>query len=254
MQPRSSFYVTTPIYYVNGVPHIGHIYTTTLAECAKLYHQYKGEEAFMLTGCDEHGLKVQTTAEQNNVSPQQWCDKVAGTFKECFKIFNLTGYDRFIRTTDQDHVAAAQHLWTLLADRGYIYKAKYEGWYNVSDECFVTEQNLKDGTDKDGNPCKVTVDGDVPCTFSSEENYMFRLTEFREELLKYYEDNPDAIYPQFRLQEVVHFIKTGLQDLSISRPKSKIYWGIPVPGDEEHTMYVWIDALANYLTGAGWPN
>ncbi|CAL6038118.1 Methionyl-tRNA_synthetase [Hexamita inflata] len=247
------YYITTPIYYVNGVPHIGHIYTTTLTDCQTLYQRFKGVDAFMLTGCDEHGMKVQTTAENNGVTPQQWCDQVAEKFKQCFTEFGLTNYNRFIRTSDEDHIKAAQNIWSILDKNGYIYKARYEGWYNVSDECFVTDTNLKDGVNKKGEACKVTIDGDVPCVWHSEENYMFKLTAFKDKLLEFYEQNPSVIVPSFRQQEIIQFLQTGLQDLSISRSKAKIHWGIEVPNDADHTMYVWIDALTNYLTGAGWP-
>lgn len=248
------FYITTPIYYVNGTPHIGHIYTTTLVDTMTLYQRLKGREAIMLTGCDEHGLKVQTSAEHAGKTPKEWCDNVAKIFQDTFAEFHLTNYNRFIRTSDEDHIKVAQKLWTLLDKAGYIYKAKYEGWYNVSDECFVTETNLKDGKDKEGNPCKVTIDGDVPCIWQSEENYMFKLTAFKDQLIKLYTDNPNMIVPSFRQQEIIQFLENGLQDLSISRSKAKIHWGIEVPNDPSQTMYVWIDALANYLTGAGWPD
>ena len=248
------FYITTPIYYVNGTPHIGHIYTTTLVDTMTLYQRLKGREAIMLTGCDEHGLKVQTSAEHAGKTPKEWCDNVAKIFQDTFAEFHLTNYNRFIRTSDEDHIKVAQKLWTLLDKAGYIYKAKYEGWYNVSDECFVTETNLKDGKDKEGNPCKVTIDGDVPCIWQSEENYMFKLTAFKDQLIKLYTDNPNMIVPSFRQQEIIQFLENGLQDLSISRSKAKIHWGIEVPNDSSQTMYVWIDALANYLTGAGWPD
>lgn len=248
------FYITTPIYYANGSPHIGHIYTTTLVDTMTLYQRLKGREAIMLTGCDEHGLKVQTSAEHAGKTPKEWCDGVAKMFQDTFTEFHLTNYNRFIRTSDEDHIKVAQKLWTLLDNAGYIYKAKYEGWYNVSDECFVTETNLKDGKDKQGNPCKVTIDGDVPCIWQSEENYMFKLTAFKDQLIKLYTDNPNMIIPSFRQQEIIQFLENGLQDLSISRSKAKIHWGVEVPNDPSQTMYVWIDALANYLTGAGWPD
>lgn len=157
----------------------------------------------MLTGCDEHGLKVQTSAEHAGKTPKEWCDNVAKIFKDTFAEFHLTNYNRFIRTSDEDHIKVAQKLWTLLDKAGYIYKAKYEGWYNVSDECFVTETNLKDGKDKQGNPCKVTIDGDVPCIWQSEENYMFKLTAFKDQLIKLYTDNPNMIVPSFRQQEIL---------------------------------------------------
>ncbi|KAH0571562.1 Methionyl-tRNA synthetase [Spironucleus salmonicida] len=243
------YYLTTPIYYVNGSAHIGHIYTTTLADCIARYHRLCDEETFFLTGCDEHGMKVQQTAEQNGVDTQQWCDKIADTFKTAFADFHITQFDRFIRTTDKDHIQTAQKLWIKLQDNGHIYKAKYEGWYCISDECFVTELNVHDA-EKDGKTVKVNEDGNL-CVWHSEENYMFRLTSFKQQLLEYYANN-DIITPKFRQDEIIQLIQEHLQDVSISRSQAKIHWGIPVPNDPEHVMYVWIDALSNYLTGANY--
>eukprot|EP00768_Dysnectes_brevis_P000653 gnl/Dysnectes_brevis/1143_a1277_3353.p1 GENE.gnl/Dysnectes_brevis/1143_a1277_3353~~gnl/Dysnectes_brevis/1143_a1277_3353.p1 ORF type:complete len:582 (+),score=191.17 gnl/Dysnectes_brevis/1143_a1277_3353:143-1888(+) len=245
------YYVTTPIYYVNGAPHIGHVYTTLLADAVHRYQTLTGRKSIMQTGTDEHGQKVQQTAEAKGVAPQQWCDQLCHTFKTCFDVFGFEP-TRFIRTTDLDHVAAATHLWRTLAEAGHIYKAKYSGWYCVSDETFVPEKDTH-MVQKGEEEIRVSVESGQPVSWVEEENYMFRLSSFEQPLIDYYESHPGVIVPAFRQAEVLKFIRGGLRDISISRSASKIHWGIPVPDDEEHVMYVWIDALTNYLTGAGYP-
>ncbi|KAE8301287.1 Methionyl-tRNA synthetase [Giardia duodenalis] len=243
-------YLTTPIYYVNGKPHIGHVFTTLLADTLKRFRKLQGFETYLMTGTDEHGQKVQQSAEKMGLQPQQWCDNMAKTFETYFlENFGLCP-DVFMRTTMPKHVEMATKLWEKLRTAGLIYKDKYEGWYCVADEAFVTETNLKDGVDAQGKPCKVSAESGQPCVFLSEENYKFRLSSFQEPLLKFYQDNPEIIIPAFRQAEIVSFIHSGLHDISISRSKDKISWGIPVPGDSDHVMYVWIDALAIYLTAA----
>ncbi|EFO65564.1 Methionyl-tRNA synthetase [Giardia lamblia P15] len=243
-------YLTTPIYYVNGKPHIGHVFTTLLADTLKRFRKLQGFETYLMTGTDEHGQKVQQSAEKLGLQPQQWCDNMAKTFETYFlENFGLCP-DFFMRTTMSKHVEMATKLWEKLRAVGLIYKDKYEGWYCIADEAFVTETNLKDGVDAQGKPCKVSTESGQPCVFLSEENYKFKLSSFQEPLLKFYRDNPEIIIPAFRQAEIVSFIQSGLHDISISRSKDKISWGIPVPGDSDHVMYVWIDALTIYLTAA----
>ncbi|KAG9394761.1 Methionyl/Leucyl tRNA synthetase [Carpediemonas membranifera] len=247
-------YITTPIYYVNGEPHIGHVYTTLLADIATRYYKMKGTAgAYLLTGNDEHGQKVQQTAEAKGMTPKAMCDEISETFKDCFKVFNLQ-YDRFIRTTDDDHIHAAQTLWKKLADAGLIYKGEHDGWYCVSDETFVPDSSLGIRTLPDGTEERYSLESGHPCIAIKEVNYMFKLSEYGDRLAEYYEANPDVIVPEFRRKEIIKFLRGGLKDLSLSRPMSRISWAVPVPGDEEHGMYVWIDALTNYLTGAGYPD
>lgn len=254
MPSSDSFYITTPIYYVNGKPHIGHVYTTLLADCMNRFQKMTHHKSFFLTGVDEHGLKVQQTAEARGLSPKELCDEVAASFSSCFtNEFNFQ-FDRFIRTTDEDHVCTASKLWSILATNGFIYKANYEGWYCVSDETFVTEANSTPGVDKDGNPCRYSNDSGHICILVNEENYMFRLSAFQEPLAAYYAAHPNVIIPAHRQREIEQFIAAGLKDISVSRSVKKVSWGIPVPGDSDHVMYVWIDALSNYLTGSGWPD
>lgn len=244
-------YLTTPIYYVNGKPHIGHVFTTLLADTLRRFRKLQGFEPYLMTGTDEHGQKVQQSAEKMGLQPQQWCDNMAKTFETYFvESFGLCP-DAFMRTTMPEHAEMAIKLWKRLCNAGLIYKDKYEGWYCVADEAFVTETNLKAGVDAQGNPCKISADSGQPCVFLSEENYKFKLSSFQEPLLEFYRDNPDIIIPTFRQAEIVSFIQSGLHDISISRSKDKISWGIPVPGDSDHVMYVWIDALTIYLTAAG---
>jgi len=249
--PRS-FFLTTPIYYVNGEPHVGHVFTTLLADSLARYHRLAGDTTYFLTGVDEHGQKVQQTAEAKHLTCQEWCDEMAGNFRVAWsRDFHFTP-DRFIRTTEDAHVRTAAALWRRLQSKGYIYKATYEGWYCVTDEAFVTELNVMDGVDAQGNPCKVSKESGNPCIRLSEENYMFRLSAFQQPLLEFYRGHPGIIVPSFRQAEIEAFLEGGLLDLSISRPKSKIHWGVPVPGDDQHVMYVWIDALANYVTASSY--
>lgn len=247
-----SFFLTTPIYYVNGEPHVGHVFTTLLSDSLARYHRLAGDQTYFLTGVDEHGQKVQQTAEAKKLSCQQWCDEMAGNFRTAWSRDFHFRPDRFIRTTEEAHLLTAAALWRRLRARGHIYKATYEGWYCVTDEAFVTDLNVIDGTDAQGNPCKLSKESGNPCIRLSEENYMFRLSAFQEPLLEFYRSNPGMIVPSFRQAEIEAFLEGGLIDLSISRPKAKIHWGVPVPDDDQHVMYVWIDALANYLTASSY--
>ncbi len=243
---RNKFYVTTPIYYVNDVPHLGHAYTTVAADVLARYNRQKGVKTFFLTGTDEHGLKIQKSAEEKGISPKELADITHQKFKHLWETLNIS-YDRFIRTTDPDHIKAVQHIFQKCYENGDIYLSEYESWYCVGCEEFKTETEIKDYDYR----CPIHK---KPCEKVKEESYFFRLSKYQDKLLKLYEENPSFIQPDYRRNEVVSFVKQGLKDLSVSRPKSRVKWGIPVPFDPEHTIYVWFDALTNYLTGVGYPD
>jgi methionyl-tRNA synthetase len=238
------FYITTPIYYVNDRPHIGHTYTTVLADVIARFHRMRGEEVYFLTGTDEHGQKVEKAAAARGITPKQLADEVVANYTELWKAMGMTHF-RFIRTTDEDHKAQVQRLFKRLLDKGDIYKATYKGLYSVSDEAYVTETQAKELQAQGLAHQLVELE---------EETYFFRLSAYQDRLLKLYEEHPEFVQPDFRFNEVKRFVEGGLQDLSISR--TSISWGIPVPGDEKHVIYVWFDALLNYLTGCpanSWP-
>jgi methionyl-tRNA synthetase len=234
------FYVTTPIYYVNSVPHVGHALTTVVCDATKRWHQMRGEDAYFLTGTDENGLKILEAAEQAGESPQAFVDRISKIWSDAFDSLNV-GYDVFFRTTSGRHKEAAQALFTVLKENGHIYLDKYEGWYDVSSETFVREADLVDGKSPDGNEVR----------WVEEENWFFRLSAFEGPLLEKIESGELRLLPEGRRNEVVSFIKQGLRDLCVSR--SNPGWGIPVPGDEGKVIYVWFDALINYLAATGWP-
>lgn len=233
-----SFYVTTPIYYVNDAPHIGHAYTTVLTDVLTRYHGLAGDSTFFLTGTDEHGQKVVQSAEKRGVPPQQHCDQYAERFKQAWKDLGI-GFDRFIRTTDPDHIAFVQGILQRLRDRGRIYEKEYEGWYSVGEERFFTEKELVDGKDP--------ISG-RPVEFIREKNYFFRMSEYQEWLVDHIDKHPDFILPDFRRNEVLGFLRQPLNDLCISRPKSRLSWGITLPFDPDYVAYVWVDALFNYMS------
>ncbi len=235
----TSFYVSTPIYYVNGSPHIGHAYTTIAADTLARYHRLLGHDVFFMTGTDEHGLKVQRAAEKQGVTPQQLADENSQKFKDLFDRFNIT-YDRYIRTTEAEHTRVVQELYIRMLANDDIYLDKYEGWYAAADEAFYDESEIQDGK---------SIETGADVEWVEEESYFFRLSKFQEPLLKWYKENPDCIRPESRYNEVVSFVEGGLQDLSISR--TTFDWGIPVPNDPKHVLYVWVDALTNYITGVG---
>ncbi|HEX9860148.1 MAG TPA: methionine--tRNA ligase, partial [Nitrospirota bacterium] len=238
------FYITTPIYYVNDVPHIGHAYTTVAADTMARYMRLTGKDVFFLTGTDEHGQKIETSAAAKGVTNREFVDSVAPRFRELTRVLNAS-IDGFIRTTDERHKEAVQRLFTLLKDKGYIYKGEYEDWYCVPCESFWTELQL------DGGKCP---DCGRDVEKLKEESYFFRLSEFGGDdgvLTKYIESHPDFIMPASRRNEVLSFVRSGLRDLSVSR--TSFSWGIPVPGDGRHVIYVWLDALANYISALGWP-
>lgn len=239
---NKNFYITTPIYYVNDVPHIGHAYTTVAADTLSRWHKSGGENTWFLTGTDEHGQKIQTTAEKRGITPKELCDEVVLNFQKLWKRLNIEN-DDFIRTTDVRHEKVVQEIFRRLMENGDIYKGDYEGWYCVPCETYVPEAHIDEG--------QTCPDCHRPLTKMTEETYFFKLSKYAEPLLKYYEENPDAVMPKTRYNEIVSFIKTGLRDQSVSRTTLK--WGIPLPGDSKHVIYVWFDALINYLSALDYP-
>lgn len=241
-----TYYITTPIYYVNDQPHIGHAYTTIACDVMARWKRLDGFEVMFLTGTDEHGQKVEKAAADAGVPPQDFTDRVSQHFRELTRVIGISN-DDFIRTTEARHVAACQELWRRLEAAGEIYLGGYEGWYAVRDEAFYDESELKTGPDGG----KLAPTG-APVEWVVEPSYFFRLSAWQERLLAFYEANPDFIAPQTRRNEVLGFVKGGLKDLSISR--ASFSWGVKVPGDDAHVMYVWLDALTNYITAAGFPD
>ncbi len=237
-----TFYVTTPIYYVNDLPHIGHAYTTVAADVLARYYRYAGRDVFFLTGTDEHGQKVEKAAEAAGETPIQLADRVVERFKNLWVKLNVSN-DDFIRTTQERHIKAASHFFETVQKNGDIYLGMYEDWYCTPCESFWTEQQLVDGKCPD---CGREVNK------LQEESYFFKMSKYQDPLLKYLEENPAFVRPETRYNELVSFVKGGLKDLSISR--TTFSWGIPVPGNPKHVIYVWFDALLNYITALGYPD
>jgi methionyl-tRNA synthetase len=239
------FYLTTPIYYVNGAPHLGHAYTSVAADVLARFKRLDGFEVFFLTGTDEHGQKVEAAARAAGVDPQSFTDAVAADFRDMAERMNIS-FDDFIRTTEPRHKAACTALWRKLQESGAIYLGAYEGFYAVRDEAFYDEDELI--TAPDGSKKAPT---GAPVEWVVEPSYFFKLSAFQDQLLAFYEANPGFIAPAAKRNEITSFVRAGLRDLSISR--TSFSWGIPVPGDPAHVMYVWLDALVNYLTAVGYP-
>ncbi len=246
MTERPAFYITTPIYYVNDIPHIGHAYTTLACDVIARFKRLDGFEVLFLTGTDEHGQKVEKSAAARGKDPLEFCDEVSQRFRELAEFMKFSN-DDFIRTTEQRHRIACQALWQRLEKSGNIYLDKYSGWYSVRDEAYYAESELLEG--KDGNKLAPT---GAPVEWVEEESYFFRLSAWEDALLKWYENLPETVLPKSRRNEVKSFVEGGLRDLSISR--TSFSWGVPVPGNDRHIMYVWIDALTNYLTATGYPD
>ncbi len=240
-----NYYVTTPIYYVNDAPHIGHAYTTLACDVLARFKRLDGYNVHFLTGTDEHGQKVEKSAEVAGVAPQAFTDKVSQNFRDLTGQMGFSN-DDFIRTTEERHKKSVQDIWQRLIDNDEIYLGAYEGWYAVRDEAYYAEAELS--TNAEGK--KVAPSG-AEVEWVSEPSYFFRLSKWQDRLLAFYEEHPDFVLPKTRLNEVTSFVKGGLQDLSVSRTSFK--WGIPVPGDDDHIMYVWLDALTNYITAVGYP-
>ncbi|MDF2964792.1 MAG: methionyl-tRNA synthetase [Rickettsiaceae bacterium] len=239
---KNTYYVTSPIYYVNDVPHIGHAYTTLACDVLARFMRLDGREVKFLTGTDEHGQKVEKSAEKAGLLPQAFTDQVSQRFRELFSTMNISN-DDFIRTTEERHKKAAQSLWNKLIASGNIYLSKYSGWYSVRDEAFYNESELIEGG---------LAPTGAPVEWVEEPSYFFKLSAWQDKLLELYENNPGFIKPESRRNEVISFVKGGLTDLSVSRTSFK--WGVPVPGDESHVMYVWLDALTNYISALGYPD
>lgn len=242
MSVQERFYVTTPIYYPSDHLHIGHAYTTTVADSLARWHRFAGREVYFVTGSDEHGQKIQRAAATRGVTPQAYVDEIVATFKNLWKKMNVQ-YDDFVRTTDSRHHRAVQAVFQKIYDQGDIYKSAYEGWYCTPCETFWVENRLEDGNCPD---CK------RPVELVQEESYFFRLSKYAPRLLEYIEQHPEFIQPETRRNEMVNFIKSGLEDLCVSR--TTFDWGIPVPIADNHVIYVWFDALTNYLTALGYPD
>lgn len=244
---QKPFYATTAISYPNGTPHIGHAYEVVATDTLARFKRLDGFDVFFMTGTDEHGQKMMQTAEKEGITPAQLAQRNSDAFQAMNDELG-TSYDRFIRTSDADHHAAAQELWRRMEANGDIYLDKYAGWYSVRDEAFYTEEQ----TDVREDGIRYATETDTEVTWTEEESYFFRLSKYQDKLLAYYEENPDFGAPRSRFNEVVRFVEGGLTDLSISR--TTFDWGIPVPGNDKHVMYVWVDALTNYLTGVGFPD
>ena len=243
---KSPYYLTTPIYYVNDRPHIGHAYTTLACDVLARFKRLDGHEVHFLTGTDEHGQKVEKSAQAAGKDPQTFTDEVSQNFRNLAEDMNYSN-DDFIRTTEERHLKAAQAIWKAIQANGHIYLDSYAGWYSVRDEAFYAEGELTKG--EDGQKLAPT---GAEVEWVEEPSYFFDLSKWQEPLLKFYDENPDFIGPDTRRNEVVSFVAGGLKDLSISRTSFK--WGIPVPDDTDHIMYVWLDALTNYLTAVGYPD
>ena len=242
---RDTYYITTPIYYVNDAPHIGHAYTTLACDVIARFMRLDGKQVKFLTGTDEHGQKVEKSAQAAGLEPKAFTDKVSQNFRDLAKAMNFSN-DDFIRTTEERHLKSCQALWRRLIANDQIYLGKYAGWYAVRDEAFYGEDELRDEGGK-----KIAPSG-AECEWVEEPSYFFRLSAWQKPLLEFYEKNPDFVAPTSRRNEVISFVKSGLADLSVSR--TTFSWGIPVPDDPKHIMYVWLDALTNYITAAGFPD
>ena len=231
------FYITTPIYYVNDKPHIGHAYTTILADVLARFNRNIGRKTFFLTGLDEHGQKVQQAAEKNGIDPQKHCDQMSPRFNELWKKLHISN-DDFIRTTEDRHKKVVKDFLQIVMDNGDIYEAEYEGLYSVSEERFITEKEAESGEFRDIKKLK-------------EKNYFFKMSNYQDRLINHIENNPKFIQPEHRKNEILGFLRKPLNDLCISRPKSRLNWGIELPFDKNYVTYVWFDALINYITAVG---
>nr|XP_026255122.1 methionine--tRNA ligase, mitochondrial isoform X3 [Urocitellus parryii] len=249
-------YFTTPIFYVNAAPHIGHLYSALLADALCRHRRLRVPRTAATrfsTGTDEHGLKIQQAAATAGVAPIELCDRVSAQFQQLFQKAGISSTD-FIRTTEARHRVAVQHFWGVLKSRGLLYKGLYEGWYCASDECFLPEAKVTWQPGPSGDSCPVSLESGHPVSWTKEENYIFRLSQFQEPLQRWLRSNPQAITPEPFYHGVLQWLEEELPDLSVSRRSSHLHWGIPVPGDDSQTIYVWLDALVNYLTIIGYPN
>ena len=243
---KNNYYITTPIYYPSAKPHMGHAYSSIIADFFARFKRIQGFNVFYLTGTDEHGQKIERAAKDQNKDPLTFCDEISKTFKNLTTTLNLSNND-FIRTTEERHKKSAINIWKILEEKEEIYLSKYSGWYSVSDEAFYTEDEIETIEN-----VKISKQSGSTVEWVEEESYFFKLSKWQEPLLKFYEKNQNFILPESRKNEVVSFVKSGLKDLSVSRKSFK--WGIPVPSNNDHVMYVWLDALTNYLSALNYPN
>ena len=242
---KDNFYITTPIYYPSAKPHMGHAYSSIVADFFARLKRIQGHKVFFLTGTDEHGQKIQRAAEKSNKDPLKFCDEISKTFRNLSSLLNLSN-DDFIRTTEKRHASAVTNLWNILEKKEEIYLSKYSGWYSVSDEAFYNEDEIEDLEGK-----KISKSSGSLVEWVEEESYFFKLSKWQETLLKFYSENPKFILPESRRNEVISFVKSGLKDLSVSR--KSFSWGIKVPSNKDHVIYVWLDALTNYLSALNYP-
>ena len=251
MAEKETFYITTPIYYPSGKLHIGNSYTTIACDAVARYKRLMGFDVFYLTGVDEHGQKIEKKAEELGVDPQEYVDKMAADVKKLWKTLDIS-YDKFIRTTDDYHKKAVQKIFQQLLDQGDIYLGEYEGWYSVSDEEYFTETQLAEVyRDEEGHVIGGKAPSGHEVELVKESSYFFRMSKYADRLVQYYDEHPEFIQPESRKNEMINnFIKPGLEDLAVSRTTFK--WGIPVTASPEHVVYVWIDALSNYITALGY--
>ena len=241
-----NFYITTPIYYPSARPHMGHAYSSIVADFFARFKRIDGFNVFFLTGTDEHGQKIQRAAEKNNKAPLEFCNEISKTFKELSKTLNLSNND-FIRTTEKRHYESVQNLWNILEKKGEIYLSNYSGWYSVSDEAFYLDNEIEEI-----NGVKKSKTSGSPVEWVEEESYFFKLSKWQGKLLDLYKKNENFILPRSRKNEVISFVKSGLKDLSVSR--KSFSWGIQVPTNKDHVIYVWLDALTNYISALNYPN
>ena len=240
------FYITTPIYYPSAKPHMGHAYSSIVSDVIARFKRLDGYKVEFLTGTDEHGLKIQRAAEEKSVDPKKFCDEISKTFRNLSKTLNLSNTD-FIRTTEDRHIKSVQNLWKILEENNEIYLSKYSGWYSVSDEAFYSENEIKEE-----NGLNISITSGSKVEWVEEESYFFKLSKWENKLLKFYDENPNFILPKSRRNEVINFVKNGLKDLSISR--KSFSWGIKVPSNNDHIIYVWLDALTNYISALNYPD
>ena len=243
---NKNFYITTPIYYPSAKPHMGHAYSSIVSDVIARFKRLDGYKVEFLTGTDEHGLKIQRAAEAKGIDTKKFCDEISKTFRDLSKTLNLTNTD-FIRTTENRHKISVQNLWNELKKNDDIYLSKYSGWYSVSDEAFYSDEEIEE---IDG--IKQSISSKSAVEWMDEESYFFRLSKWEKPLLDFYKENPDFISPESRKNEVISFVKSGLKDLSVSR--KSFSWGISVPNNKKHVIYVWLDALTNYLSALNYPN
>jgi len=241
-----NFYITTPIYYPSAKPHMGHAYSSIVSDVIARFKRLDGYKVEFLTGTDEHGLKIQRAAEEKSIDPKIFCDEISKTFRNLSNTLNLSNTD-FIRTTEDRHIKSVQNLWKILEEKNQIYLSKYSGWYSVSDEAFYNEDEIKEE-----NGINISINSGSKVEWLEEESYFFKLSAWENKLLKFYEENPKFILPNSRRNEVISFVKSGLKDLSVSR--KTFSWGIKVPNNKDHVIYVWLDALTNYISALNYPD